>query len=247
MAYVLLVVAGFIGGVLNVISGGGSFLTLPILIFLGLPATLANGTNRVGVLSQNLSSVWGFHRHRVLDWRWSLWAGVPATIGAAFGSWAALRVGDEAYQRIFALFMLAVTLWTLLEPLVTRGRTASEASTTTHGSAFIFMAFFVVGLYGGFIQAGVGFLAIAVTNMAGLDLVRGSAVKVLSVFFITLLSLVMFAANGSVHWPMGIALAIGNWVGGEVGVRLTIQKGERWLRTAVAVSVVLFAIRLWFS
>ena len=94
LGLLLLFGAGCVAGTLNVLAGGGSFLTLPILIFLGLPATVANGTNRVGILVQNVGAVWGFHRKRVLDWRWGLCAAVPAAAGAVLGTWLALRIGD---------------------------------------------------------------------------------------------------------------------------------------------------------
>ncbi|MDW7712386.1 MAG: TSUP family transporter, partial [Deferrisomatales bacterium] len=120
--YPLLFGAGLVAGTINVVAGGGSFLTLPVLIFVGLPPTIANATNRVGVLLQNVGAVWGFHRHGVLDWRSVAWAAFPAALGSLLGTWAALRVGDEAFQRILAFLMIAVTLWSLWNPL--RGRAA---------------------------------------------------------------------------------------------------------------------------
>ena len=112
-SYLLLFGVGSVAGVLNVVAGGGSFLTLPALIFLGLPPTLANGTNRVGVVLQNAGAVWSFRRHGMIDWSYLLWAALPAMVGAILGSWVALWVGDELFQRILAFLMIAVTLWTL--------------------------------------------------------------------------------------------------------------------------------------
>lgn len=241
-SYLALAAAGFIAGVLNVVAGGGSFLTLPLLIFLGLPATLANGTNRVGVLMQNVSAVWGFHRFGVLDWRWAITASLPALVGSAIGSTAALYVGDDLFRRILAVVMVAVTLATLLGPDPqpdTRARSAHSWAVAA--------GFFLVGVYGGFLQAGVGFLVLAITTWSGLDLVRGNAVKVLSVFLLTALALAIFAANASIHWPMGIALAVGNTLGGVVGVRLAVLKGHRWLKGVVTFTIIAFAIRLWWS
>ena len=239
--YLVLFVAGVAASVLNVVAGGGSFLTLPILIFLGLPATLANGTNRVGVLMQNVSAVWGFHRARVLDWRWALTVSIPAVAGSAAGTWAALYVGDELFRRILAIVMVVVTLAMLFAP-----DPRPDAAPRSARSWAVWLGFLLVGLYGGFLQAGVGFLVLAITTWAGIDLVRGNAIKVVSVFALTLLALVIFAANASVHWPMGIALAAGNTVGGLIGVRLAVRKGHRWLKGVVTITIVAFAIRLWF-
>ena len=241
LSYPLLAAAGLVAGALNVVAGGGSFLTLPILIFLGLPATVANGTNRVGVLLQNVGGVWGFHRHRVLDWRWGLQVSVPALAGAAIGTWLALQTGELAFRRILAGFMLLMTIWPMVvsRPVPGRAPAASRSLVVTVG-------FFVAGLYGGFLQAGVGFLVLAITSMAGFDLVRGNAIKVLSILLLTVLSLAIFAWEDSVDWPLGLALGAGNFIGGQIGVRFAVLKGHRWIQAVVTVAIVAFAIRLWF-
>lgn len=240
----VLVVAGVVAGALNVIAGGGSFLTLPLLLFFGLPAALANGTNRVGVLSQNIAGVLGFHRHGAVNWSWALTASVPAVAGAALGVWAALEIPDFAFKRILSICMVLMTLASLFSQ---RRKTPAthEVKPATHW--VVVLGFFIVGLYGGFIQAGVGFLVLAITSAAGMDLVRGNAVKLLSVMLLTLLSLVVFAGAGQVDWPRGLALAVGNWGGAVIGVRLSVLKGHAWLQQVVTVTVILFAVLLWFS
>jgi uncharacterized membrane protein YfcA len=240
--YLVLVAAGIVASILNVLAGGGSFLTLPILIFLGLPTTVANGTNRVGVVMQSVGAVWGFHRAGVLEWRWALTASAPALIGSALGTWAALYVGDDLFRRVLAVVMVVVTIATLIAPDPQAGADPRSAR-----SWVVAGGFFLVGLYGGFLQAGVGFLVLAITTWARLDLVRGNAVKIVSVFAVTLLALVIFMANGAVHWPMGIALAVGNTIGALIGVRLAVVKGHRWLRGVVTATVIVFAIRLWWA
>ncbi len=247
--YLLLFAAGLIAGVLNVIAGGGSFLTLPILMFLGLPPGVANGTNRVGILLQNVGAVWSFERHGVLDWRSALWAAAPSIPGAALGVWLALIVSDDAFKRILALLMVTLSLWTLWSK-----RTGSstdephgDEAPATRRWVGIGIAFFLIGIYGGFVQAGVGFLILAATTAAGLDLVRGNAVKVLTVLCFTALSLALFAWNGRVDWTMGLVLAAGTTLGGLAGARLTVLKGHRWIRGVVTVTMILFALKLWFS
>lgn len=243
LSYLLLFSVGLFAGTINILAGGGSFLTLPMLIFFGLPPIIANATNRVAVLLQNAVGVWGFHRHGVLDWRSVAWAAGPATLGSVIGAWAALRVGDQAFQRILAFLMIAVTLWSLWNPL--KGRTAGESRRLRAG--WLAAGFFVVGIYGGFVQAGVGFLILAATTLAGLDLVRGNAVKVLSVFVFTAMSLTIFAWQGKVDWTLGLALGSGNTVGGFLGVRFAILKGHDWLRRFVTACVVIFALKLLFG
>ena len=230
--------------VLNVLAGGGSFLTLPVLIFLGLPAAEANGTNRLGVVAQNVGAVWGFHRQRVLDWRWGLASSVPAGVGALAGATLALYVPDREFRRLLAGLMVTLTLWTLVNPMK---KTESTATTRSPWSPGVVVGFFGVGLYGGFVQAGVGFLVLAVTTYGRLDLVRGNAVKVLNVLVLTMLSLGVFAAGGRVQWLAGLALALGSLAGGVAGVPLAVYAGHAWLRHIVTATVIVFAVLLWLT
>ena len=241
LEYLILLAAGVIAGALNVIAGGGSFLTMPALIFLGLPPTVANGTNRVAILFQNISAVWGFQRHGVIEWRYLLWAAVPATFGAGLGAWAAVRMGDELFQDVLAYLMIAVTLWTLWDPLK-KSKPADEG----HKPYVVplVLGFFAVGIYGGFVQAGVGFLILAATTMARLDLVRGNAVKVLTILIYTAFALAYFAYEGKVDWKLGCVLAVGNVIGSQIGVRMTVLKGHAWVKTVVTVAVIVLAIML---
>lgn len=240
--YLTLFGAGLVAGTLNVVAGGGSFLTLPVLIFLGLPAGIANGTNRVGILIQNVGAIFSFQKHRVVPWNLALWAALPAAIGSIFGTLLALRITDAAFQRLLALLMAGLTLWTLfgksLKPSSDPGSSLSKG--------LLAGGFFLVGIYGGFVQAGVGFLILAVTTMAGLDLVRGNAVKVLSILAFTTLSLSLFAWQGRVEWLVGLVLAAGTLLGGQLGVHLTVLKGHAWIRRVVTGMILIFAIRLWF-
>ncbi len=255
--YPALFAAGLVSGALNVVAGGGSFLVLPLLIFAGLPPTVANGTNRVAILVQNVGAVWGFDRYRVLDRTLAPWAALPSVAGAVLGSWAALAVGDEAFQRSLAFLMVAVSLWTLWDPIGRRARRRARASAGPEpasapalgrrGRWLLAAGFFAVGVYGGFVQAGVGFLILAATTLAGLDLVRGNALKVLVVLAYIPLSLAIFAWQGMVDWGLGLVLAAGHLAGALLGVRLTVLKGHRWIERVVTIAVIAFAIGLWLD
>ncbi|MDX1501576.1 MAG: TSUP family transporter [Thermoanaerobaculia bacterium] len=247
LSLLLLAGAGFAAGTLNVIAGGGSFLTLPVLIFLGLPPGVANGTNRIGILLQNVGAVWSFDRSGVLDRRSLLLTALPATLGAAAGTAAALVVGDDAFRRILAAVMVLASLASIWRP--TAGGEAGNASLDRgHPRALLLAAaFFGVGVYGGFIQAGVGFLILGATSLGGLDLVRGNAVKVFAVLCFTTLSLALFALGGRVAWAPGLALAAGTVCGGLLGARLTVLRGHRWVRAVVTLMVIVFAVKLWLD
>ncbi|MDX1622668.1 MAG: sulfite exporter TauE/SafE family protein [Gemmatimonadota bacterium] len=243
---------GAVAGAINVLAGGGSFLTLPTMIFLGLPPSVANGTNRVAILVQNVGAVASFHRHRIVEWPLLGRAAIPTIVGAGLGSWAGVEIGEEAFRRILALLMVGVALWTIWDPLERMrgdgpGDAPSGESTGRWRTAGLALAFLGVGFYGGFVQAGAGFLILAVTTAVGLDLVRGNALKVALVLAYTPLALGLFAASGKVDWRLGTALAAGNLVGGLAGVRLTVLKGHDWIKKVVTVTVVAFAIRLWIG
>ncbi len=246
LGYLALLAAGAVAGTLNVIAGGGSFLTLPVLIFLGLPPGIANGTNRVAIFLQNVGAVWSFQRFGVLDTRSLLWAAVPATLGAIPGTWLALVISDRAFQRTLAFLMIGITVWTLWSP---RARPDSTAEPRRSRPRYLALGtgFFLAGVYGGFVQAGVGFLVLAVISMAGLDLVRGNAVKVLAILCFTGLSLAIFVWQGRVVWTLGLCLAVGTVLGGLLGARLTVLKGHAWVKNVVTVTILVFAVKLWLS
>ncbi|MHB1193323.1 MAG: sulfite exporter TauE/SafE family protein [Longimicrobiales bacterium] len=239
----LLFGVGTFAGALNVIAGGGSFLTVPLLIFLGLPATVANGTNRLAIITQNVGATRAFHRRGLIPRDWLLLAAPTSVIGALLGTFAAVRVGDLAFQRVLALAMVVITAWTLWRPAPAAAGESESIPTGARRTAFV-AAFFLVGLYGGFIQAGVGFIVLALTTAGGLDLIRGNAVKVTLLLVFTPLALLVFAASGKVDWPMAVVLASGNYVGGLVGVRVQVLKGHAWVRRVVTAAIIVFAVKL---
>ena len=242
----ILFLVGLVAGTLNVIAGGGSLLTLPVMIFLGLPPTVANGTNRVAILIQNVGATWSFHRRKLISKEWVFLAVPPALVGVVLGTLAAVRIGDLTFQRILAVILVGVAAWTVWHP--TNPPEEGNALPPAGGKRWAFAAFFfLVVAYGGFIQAGVGFVILAVTTMAGLNLIQGNALKVATVLAFTSVALVLFAWSGKVDWAMGLALAAGNFLGGLAGVHLQILKGHKWVRGVVTVITIVFAIRLLFT
>lgn len=242
-----LVAVGTVSGALNVLAGGGSFLSLPLLIFLGLPPGVANGTNRIAILVQNMGAVWRFRSHGLWDPAWIPLAAGPAVLGAILGTWAAIEIGDETFRRVLAGLMVLATLWILWDPLSRRRSAAPGGVPRGRRRAAFAAAFFAVGVYGGFVQAGIGFLLAAVATWAGLDLVRGNALKVLVVLLLTPLSLAIFAWSGRVDWLVGLPLAAGHLLGALAGVRWTVLKGHVWIKRFLTVTVIAFAIKLWVA
>ena len=242
----LLFLVGLIAGVLNVIAGGGSLLSLPVMIFLGLPPTVANGTNRVAILLQNVGASWSFHRRGLVSKEWLLMTVPPAVFGAILGTVAAVHIGELEFQRILALILVAAAAWQIWNPIKLHPEGNANLPVGLKRWTFVGV-FFLIGVYGGFIQAGIGFLLLAATSAAGFNLIRGNALKVTVVLGFTPVVLVLFAWNGKVDWAMGIALAAGNFLGGLDGVHLQVLKGHTWVRGVVTVVMVIFAVRLLFG
>lgn len=241
-SFVLMFLVGATAGTVNVMAGGGSLITLPVLLFLGFPAALANGTNRVAILIQNVVATAGFRRRGVLPWRRAVLLGLAALPGAIAGAWVALEVSDDWFRRILAVVIAAGVL-TLLFPR----RAPTAATGNDRLPATVFIAFLGVGFYGGFIQAGVGMVFLLVLHhLLRLDLVLVNAYKVVIIAIYTVPALAVFVWSGSVDWTAGLALALGSGTGGWVGAHLSVGGGERMIRVVVAVALLLMAVRLLF-
>jgi len=238
----LLFLVGAIAGILNVLAGGGSLLTLPLLIFMGLPSAFANGTNRVAIFAQNVFAITSFKRRGVFPLRLALLCTLPSLAGSWVGASLAVTMDDLLFKRVLALVMIGVMIFTAVDPMK-KVRLAEHPVTPLRGLA-ILVSFFGVGIYGGFVQAGVGFIIITALLLHGLDLVRINAVKVFVVFCYTFIALGVFIAHGQVAWPLGIALAIGNSLGGWIGPKLAVDKGHDWIKRVVTATVLVFALKL---
>ncbi len=234
----ILLAGGLAAGVVNTLAGGGSLLTVPLLVLVGLPGTVANGTNRVGILVQNGIAAWGFRAQGVSGVQGAGPLLVPVAVGALVGAAVASRLPDALFERLFGAAMLVLLVPTLWRPRV---RVAEPGARPGWLTALVFLG---IGLYGGAFQAGVGILLVFALSFAGLDLVRANSVKVVVNFCFTLLALPVFLAAGQVAWPQALALAGGYALGGGLGARLAVRGGERLIRPVLGVAVVALAGRM---
>jgi hypothetical protein len=243
--YFLLALIGAVSAFLNVTAGGGSLLTLPFLIFLGLPATVANGTNRIGILVQNIFATARFHHFKVIPKGVTLITAIPSILGAILGAQLAIAIDELLFKRILALTMVLVLgpMFFGLGPKPTE----HPASPTVAKRIFLAVAFFGVGIYGGFIQGAVGFLIIFALTFAGYDLVRTNALKVLVVLIFTPFALYVFIVNGQVDYLKGIILAAGSAAGAWLATRVVVEKGHNFIRWLVMITIVAFAIKLFWG
>ncbi len=237
-----LVAVGFVSGFLNILAGGGSLLTLPMLIFIGLPAATANGTNRVGVLVQNIAAIASFRRQKVLPLRLALICTAPSLLGAWLGARWAVEIDERTFERLLAFIMVGALVFTVIDPM--KHRRTEEAHFTPARLALLLGSFFFIGIYGGFVQAGVGFLIIPLLMAFGFDLVRTNAVKIVVILLFTVPALAVFAYHGQVDWVLGLALAAGNGTGGWLASRMAVKKGHDWIKKVVTATVIVFAVKL---
>lgn len=240
-----LVLIGFVAGCINIVAGGGSLLTLPMLIFLGLPSTVANATNRIAIIVQNIFAVRGFQSKGVSTFPFSIYLAIPAVIGALIGATIAIEIPDALFNKILAGIMITIVIYMLFKPKAK----AKSVQERLQGK-FLWLSiliFFFVGLYGGMIQAGVGFVMImALTSVNQLSLVKTNAVKVFVALIYSIAAVIVFQKGGLINWKYGLILSIGNASGGWFMSRFSVKKGDGFVRILLIVTVSILAIKLWF-
>ncbi|NER13954.1 TSUP family transporter [Leptobacterium flavescens] len=242
---VLLVLAGFAAGFINTLAGGGSLITLPMLIFIGLPSNVANGTNRIAIILQNFSAVMGFKSKGVSTYPFNTYLGISALIGALIGAQIAVDIKGELFNRILAIIMIIVVLIIVFKPKIDLAN-MEERLTGKHLWLGIGV-FFLFGIYGGFINAGLGFLILLFLHYVNrMTLVRANATKVAVVLIYTLGALVVFALNGKVDWKVGLILSLGNASGAWLASRWSVKKGDKVIKLFLVGMVIVMAVKLWF-
>jgi uncharacterized protein len=234
-----LVAVGVVAGFINTIAGGGSLLTIPALLLAGLPADLANATNRVSVVAQSLAGAQGFDQAGKLDRRAAGWLILPTMLGADGGAGVATTISAETLEPILLAVLVAVAVLMVWRPsMLSPPKDQTPLSLSQRPLAWL--ALFAVGFYGGFVQAGVGILLLAVLGGAlRYDLVRANALKLLAVLLFTAVSLAIFIVDGKVVWLPAVVLAVGTVIGARLGVRFAIETRAETLRKAVLALVVL--------
>lgn len=243
--YILLIVVGFAVGFINTLAGGGSLLSLPVLIFLGLPPSVANGTNRVAIVFQTAIATAGFKSKGVDTFPFNIYLGISAFLGSLIGAYIAVDVKGETFNKILSAVMIAVVLIILFKPKINL-IDLQERLTGKYLWVGV-ITFFFFGIYGGFINAGLGFLMILFLHYINrMSLVRANATKVVVVFVYMLAALLVFVLNDKVNWKIGLILAIGNGSGAWLASRVSVTKGDGFIKTFLVVMVVAMSIKLWF-
>ncbi len=243
--YLLIIGAGLIAGFINTLAGSGSLLTLPLLIFIGLPPNVANGTNRIAIMLQSLVGSLGFRKQGSLDLRAGLLLGIPSVAGSVVGALIALTINNKMMERVVGILLVVMFFVVLLKPEAwLKGKTEKGIG----GSLWLnILVFFVIGIYGGFIQAGVGFFLLAGLVLgAGLNVVRANAIKNFLVFLYTPFALAVYMIGHQVDYKAGLILSIGSMAGAWLGTRSAVSWGPAFVRYVLLIAVLVSAIQLIF-
>lgn len=234
--YVLLPVAGCVAGIINTIAGGGSFLVLPLLIALGMPEQMANGTNRVAIALQSLYSVYAYHTRRPIERASLPRLLAPSLPGLALGAALATWLSPQAFRTVVGVLFLGFAALMAWEPRLLQKERAAPRVLPRGLSIAIF---FAIGVYAGFLQAGVGvLLLLALAGLEGRELVDANGLKLAVVAVWIGPTVIWFALAGQVEWGPGLLVGAGNFVGARVGAQLAVAKGNRlifWVVLAVMV------------
>jgi len=242
--YLYLLFIGFIAGSLNTLAGGGSLLTLPLLIFLGLPPNIANGTNRVAIFIQNIFGTAGYRSKGYNTYPYNIYFGISALLGAIIGANLAIDIKADVFNKILAVVMFIVVIFLVFKP---KDMEHLKERLTTKYVVLSTIVFFFIGIYGGFIQAGTGFfILLALTNINNFSLLRSNATKTVVILIYTASALATFAYHGKVNWEYGLVLAIGGATGAWFSSRWSVKKGDGLIRFFLVVTVIGVAIKLWF-
>jgi uncharacterized membrane protein YfcA len=238
----LLLGVGSIAGFINVNAGGGSSLTLPTLIFMGLDGALANGTNRIAIFIQNIFAVASFRKNKMHQFRSSTELSLLTLPGAILGTFLAVRISSATFERILG----GVLIFIVISLLFSHSYKDRSSSQKEQRSWWIYPALLGIGFYGGFLQIGVGFLFMAALyHLLRVDLITVNMHKVFIVLIYTLPALLIFMWTGNVNWKYGLALAAGNAFGGWWGAHAAVKGGERVIRIILAVAISIMALKLF--
>lgn len=240
---VILFASGVVVGIINTVAGSGTVITYSLFMALGMPSPLANGTVRLGVVMQTLTSAIAFYRNGKLDIRKGLWLGIPIVLGSLVGAQIAVSINKEVFELIVGATLLILLVFIFIEP--EKWLTGVREKQLRKVSALQYLIFFAIGIYGGFLHIGVGiFLLAALVLNAGYDLVQANGLKVFLVFLYSPFALAVFLINGQVEFLLGSIVAVGNIFGGWAGSKIAIKKGAGFIRVLLVIIIALFSTYL---
>ncbi len=235
---ITLIVAGMLVGFINTLAGGGSIVSLSVLMLLGLPATIANGTNRVAITLQTLTATSSFKQQKVLEIRKAIYLSIPAILGSLIGAWFAVDISEAVFEKAIGVIMLIMMVLILYKPQkYLYGRTEISSKPLNWKTYIIF---FFIGIYGGFLHMGVGYFLLAgIVGSAGFDLVKANAIKVFIVLAYAPFTLLIFMWYHQVNWEDGLLLGAGAVVGAIVASRMAVNHGVAFVKWIIVIVILI--------
>lgn len=235
--HLLLAFAGaFIAGAINSVAGGGTMISFPILLALGLPPVVANATNTVGIWPGSLGSIWGFRRELTRIPKLMRWLLVPAVLGGALGALLLRMTPESLFERSVPwLILFATVLFTIQAP-VQKALKSAEAS-RRGGPGWLALALasqLLVGIYGGYFGAGMSIMMLSILALIGMtDMLEMSAMTSLLAMGINGIAGLLFIIAGIIHWPVALAMAAGSCIGGYGAAGIARKIGKVAIRRFV--------------
>lgn len=239
-----LIISGVFVGFINTLAGGGTIISLSLFMFMGLPADVANGTNRIAVILQNFTSTVNFKKQKLLDSRKATVLMIPTVIGAMLGAQLSVSIDEETFRKALGLVMIMMVYFMVVKPdKWINGQKVLQDKKVSWQQMIIF---FFIGIYGGFIQVGVGYFLLAgIVLGAGYELIRANAIKGFIVMFYTIFALIVFVLNDKVHWQYGLIHSIGNVTGAFVASRYAFSWGAGFIRWFIIVLIIITSADLF--
>ena len=238
----LLITVGFFVGFLNTVAGLATIISYGLFMAMGMPINIANGTTRLGVLTQFSASSYVFNKEGYLDIKLATKIGIPVAIGSFFGAQLAAYLNPKYMEITMGILLPLLAVLLLLDTKSLAKKRMSQD--LTHMNIWKFLVFIIVGCYGGFTHAGVGILILfGAFFMLGVDLVKANALKQFAVLIYTPIALTIFISHGQVNWPVAIIYAIGNMAGGYTASKVAIRFGSKFIK--IAVTIMVFTMSFW--
>jgi uncharacterized membrane protein YfcA len=238
----ILVITGLFVGFINTVAGGATALLYPVLIFLGMPVHTAMGTGRVAFVFQGLSGVKGYRSKGFYIYPFNFYVALSSMAGAVAGSFLNLRTPGEILTRLLAVAIVGVVIMVWKMP----GNRETRLHTSGKHLTLAVIAFFFLGIYGGYIHTGTGlWIMFLLQKINGMNLHQANSVKAMVVLLYTLPALLIFALHGQVDWTAGFILAAGNATGAWIGSRWTAGKDEKFIRYLFSAAGIILAVKLW--
>jgi len=236
---VILFASGAVAGFINIMAGGGSVLTIGIMILMGVEPVIANGTNRIGVLTGTISGALTYKVEKFTDLKTSLLLSLCAIPGAIVGSLISVHISNEFFQKALSIVMIFIMI-TMLIPKNKKELSVDKLKKNW----LIYPVMFVIGFYGGFIQIGVGFILMAAfRHLMSYDLLRVNMHKTFVVLIYTIPVLIIFGLSGKINWIYALALSLGNAIGSYFSVKIALKKGEKMVKIVLIIAILLMSFK----